>query len=146
MSLGSRLSDISAREALRRTQSAKKGGKSAADELNYELTMKRLMAKIGSSADRGETRLVYVAPWIVMDGTTTDPVALARRLETGLSRLGYSVERQDSRLVVDWGLDLVSQETELKRKKEAERKQKAGDAKLTRQTPRRRGRPMRPLK
>jgi hypothetical protein len=86
-----------------------------------------LRSSVGAAADRGETHLVFQAPWMVVDGTTTDPLALARELQAGLVDLGYRVGRSRDRLLVDWGIDLRCREDEL-----AQKKHENGDARSRR--------------
>jgi hypothetical protein len=120
MSLGRTAGELTANEAHRRAKRSGSSATSAADELNYSLSMRRLLASIGAAADRGETLLVFSAPWMVLDGTTTDPVMLARQLCRGLVELGYRVDRYGDRLVIDWELDLHSKEAELGRRAETD--------------------------
>lgn len=99
---------------------ATEGQDSVADALNFTLTIQRVLALVRAAGERGEMRTVYVCPWLVIDGTSTDPVRLARQVEARLRELGYDVTRTGGRLLIDWDKDLQRREAELKRQHEEE--------------------------
>ena len=108
--------DLTAAQAFGRARKVGTSGQKIADDLNYSLTLKRLLSSISQTAESGGTRMAFVAPWIVLDGTTTNPVMLARQLEIKLTDLGYNVNRIDKRLFIDWDMELQRKEEEIKEK------------------------------
>lgn len=105
---------INAREALSSSKRHACGNTKTADELNFSLTINRIMTSIKAATERGEKNMVYVVPWIVIDGTTTEQGLLARQLEKRLKELGYLVERRGDRLFIDWDLELMEEEKRLR--------------------------------
>lgn len=72
------------------------------NDLNYRLTLGRLMKIIEMSAKGGSTFVEFEAPHFVLDGSLADPILLARQLSKRLKQLGYKVKRDASRLVIQW--------------------------------------------
>lgn len=73
-----------------------------AADLNYALTLRRLMRLIESASRNGHDSLVFDAPRFVLDGCVGDPIVLARQLKSKLVELGYRVERNISVLTISW--------------------------------------------
>lgn len=73
-----------------------------AADLNYALTLKRLMRLIESASRNGHDSLDFEAPRFVLDGCCSDPIVLARQLKSKLVELGYKVERNVSTLSIKW--------------------------------------------
>jgi hypothetical protein len=73
-----------------------------AADLNYALTLRRLMRLIESAARNGHDHLEFDAPRFVLDGCVGDPIVLARQLKAKLAELGYVVRRDVSHLSVRW--------------------------------------------
>lgn len=114
--------EMTARSALERAKRAGPQGSRGADELNYTLTMKRIMAAIEATSERGDRTLVYNVPWLIIDGTSTDNRVLARQLEKRLRQLGFIVSREGCKLYISWDLDLEEEERNLVEKQREERK------------------------
>jgi hypothetical protein len=105
--------DFSASQALLKSKQVGIGYSAAADNLNYTLTLKRVLGTIKTSAERGEKHVAYVVPWFVIDGTTANQNILAKQVKKRLLELGYMVKRDGHRLFIDWDLDLVERENTL---------------------------------
>jgi hypothetical protein len=73
-----------------------------AADMNYALTLRRLMRLIESAARNGHDHLEFDAPRFVLDGCVGDPIVLARQLKAKLSELGYTVRRDVSHLSIRW--------------------------------------------
>jgi hypothetical protein len=73
-----------------------------AADLNYALTLRRLMRLIESASRNGHESLEFEAPRFVLDGCVGDPIVLARQLKSKLAELGYRVERKVSTLSIHW--------------------------------------------
>jgi hypothetical protein len=73
-----------------------------AADLNYALTLRRLMRLIESASRNGHDSLEFDAPRFVLDGCVGDPIVLARQLKSKLVQLGYLVERNVSTLMIRW--------------------------------------------
>jgi hypothetical protein len=73
-----------------------------AADLNYALTLQRLMRLIESAGRNGHDSLEFDAPSFVLDGCVGDPIVLARQLKSKLVELGYAVERRVSSLTIRW--------------------------------------------
>jgi hypothetical protein len=73
-----------------------------AADLNYALTLRRLMRLIESASRNGHESLEFEAPRFVLDGCVGDPIVLARQLKSKLVELGYHVERNVNTLVIRW--------------------------------------------
>lgn len=71
--------------------------------INYNLTLNRLMKIIESSARQGQQFIDFETPSFVLDGSLADPILLARQLKKKLVSMGYSVQRNNSNLVISWG-------------------------------------------
>lgn len=71
-------------------------------DVNYSLTIKRLLGVIRSSAIQGHTSIDFTAPSFVLDGCLGDPILLARQLKKRLEQLGYKVERRQDQLKISW--------------------------------------------
>lgn len=113
--------DFSAEEALGASKRVNGATGQSADDLNYTLTLKRLLATIKATAENdGARHIAYVVPWFVIDGTTTNQIKLAKQLKKRLQELGYNVRRDYETLYIDWDLDLMREEKRL----EQERKRK----------------------
>lgn len=93
-----------------------------ADEINYNLTIKRVMNEIKDAAENGKTHLAWVAPEYVLDGTSTDPILLARQVRVRLSELGYHARRDGATVFIDWDLELRRTIEEQATNKEKKRK------------------------
>lgn len=93
----------------------------AANNINYTLTLKRVLDIVKSYSEQGETFVTYNIPYIVLDGTTTNQELLARQIKKRLVELGYIVIRRKYSLYINWDLDLERKEIELE--KENRRKQ-----------------------
>lgn len=113
-------SDFSAADALRTSKKVGVGFSATADNLNYTLTLKRVLGSIKASSERGERKLAYVIPWFIIDGTTANQNLLAKQVKARLVQLGYMVQRDGHRLYIDWDLDWVEKEAQLERKKKQE--------------------------
>jgi hypothetical protein len=71
-------------------------------DVNYTLTLRRLMRVIDTSARNGSEGLVFEAPTFVVDGCLGDPIVLARQLKARLTQAGYIVTRNNSTLSISW--------------------------------------------
>jgi hypothetical protein len=71
-------------------------------DLNYALTLRRLMRLIESASRNGNNMFEFEAPRFVLDGCVGDPIVLARQLKSKLIELGYSVERNVHTLYITW--------------------------------------------
>ena len=109
---------LTASEAFERSKKVGPSGTGKADELNYNLTITRVMAAIAASIEAGDRRLAFVVPWYILDGTSTDEVMLARQIKIRLEQLDFVVKRKENVLYIDWDIDLRKKENELKKKKE----------------------------
>lgn len=111
--------DFTAAQALRKSKEVGIGYSATADNLNYTLTLKRVLGNIKTASENGERKLAYVIPWFVIDGTTTNQNILAKQIKTRLVELGYIVVRDGHTLHIDWDLDLMEREAELERQRKA---------------------------
>lgn len=109
---------------------------STADKINFDLTLRRLMAGVEAAAARGDRQLCFVTPSLIIDGSSVDPVKLARQLAAKLESLDFAVSRHGKALYIDWDLDLREAETRCSREAREEAKQVNSG---------RRGRPVRTL-
>ena len=73
-----------------------------AADLNYALTLRRLMRLIESASRNGNNMFEFEAPRFVLDGCVGDPIVLARQLKSKLIELGYKVERNVHTLYISW--------------------------------------------
>lgn len=73
-----------------------------AADLNYALTLRRLMRLIESASRNGNNMFEFEAPRFVLDGCVGDPIVLARQLKSKLIELGYTVERNVHTLYISW--------------------------------------------
>lgn len=112
--------DFTAAQAHSRAQDVGTGRTNAADSLNYNLTLKRLLSSIKMSAENGEQEMVFSVPWFVFDGTCTDQGLLTRQLKKRLEELGYFVRREGTVLYIDWDIGLRRKEEEMQRKRLAQ--------------------------
>lgn len=71
-------------------------------DVNYTLTLRRLMRIIESESKLGRTLLEFQAPSFVLDGSLADPILLARQLKARLKQLGYKVRRTEEYLTIEW--------------------------------------------
>ena len=119
--------DFTAAQALNASKRVCGASGQSADDLNYTLTLKRLLATIQATAENdGAKHMAYVVPWFVIDGTTTNQIKLAKQLKKRLQELGYNVRRDYETLYIDWDLDLMAEEKRLE--KERKERQKALEA------------------
>ena len=70
--------------------------------INYNLTLNRLMKIIESSARQGQEFIEFETPSFVLDGSLADPILLARQLKKKLLSMGYKVTRNESHLIISW--------------------------------------------
>lgn len=110
-------SDFSAAQAF--AESAKHGpaGLGKADNINYELTLGRILKAIEATSAAGARDFEYTVPSIILDGTSADPILLARQIQKRLQEIGYMVTRFRACIFVDWNLDLMEKEEALRREK-----------------------------
>ena len=73
-----------------------------AADLNYALTLRRLLRLIESASKNGNDMFEFEAPRFVLDGCVGDPIILARQLKSKLIELGYNVERNVHTLYITW--------------------------------------------
>lgn len=92
--------DTAALTAAQARQLSQKNEKSK--DVNYTLTIKRLLKIIRASAIQGNTSMQFTAPSFVLDGCIGDPILLARQLKKRLEQLGYRVQRKQDRLTISW--------------------------------------------
>lgn len=71
-------------------------------DVNYTLTLRRLMRIIESESKLGRTLLEFQAPSFVLDGSLADPILLARQLKARLKQLGYKVKRVEEHITIEW--------------------------------------------
>ena len=102
--------DFSAAAALSKSNSVGYGYNAKADDINYTLTLKRIMDSINATTDSGRKSLVYKVPSWVIDGTSTDSRTLAKQLKKRLLELKYICRRDNNKLYIDWDLDLMESE------------------------------------
>lgn len=70
--------------------------------VNYNLTLNRLMKIIQSAAKSGQDFIDFETPSFVLDGSLADPIVLARQLKKKLQTMGYKVSRSESHLKISW--------------------------------------------
>lgn len=70
--------------------------------VNYSLTLTRLMRIIQAAARSGKDFIEFEAPSFVLDGSLADPIVLARQLKKKLQTMGYTVTRTESHLHISW--------------------------------------------
>ena len=110
--------DFTAAQALNASKRVCGASGQSADDLNYTLTLKRLLATIQATAENdGAKHMAYVVPWFVIDGTTTNQIKLAKQLKKRLQELGYNVRREYETLYIDWDLDLMEEEKRLEKER-----------------------------
>ena len=73
-----------------------------AADLNYALTLRRLLRLIESASKNGNNMFEFEAPRFVLDGCVGDPIVLARQLKSKLIELGFHVERNVHTLYITW--------------------------------------------
>ena len=73
-----------------------------AADLNYALTLRRLLRLIESASKNGNNMFEFEAPRFVLDGCVGDPIILARQLKSKLIELGFNVERNVHTLYITW--------------------------------------------
>lgn len=114
------MSDFTAAQALAASKKSNGPLGQSADDLNYSLTLNRLLATIKATAENDSQRhIAYVVPWFVIDGTTTNQIKLAKQLQKKLTQLGYFVRREHETLYIDWDLELHEEEKRLERERKA---------------------------
>lgn len=99
-----------------------------ADRINFDLTLRRLMQTIEAAAERGDRQTCFITPSLILDGSSVDPVKLARQLATKLQSLDFVVSRHGKALYIDWDLDMRAEESRCAKKEQAP-KQAQGRAK-----------------
>lgn len=112
--------DFSAHQALQRSQKIGVNYSAKADNLNYTLTLQRVLSIIEATANAGMDRyVIYNVPGYVLDGTSTNPPLLAKQIKKRLVELGYMVNRTKGVLHIDWDFELVEKEKQLEQKRRA---------------------------
>ena len=76
--------------------------------INYNLTLNRLMKIIEGAARQGQEFIEFETPSFVLDGSLADPILLARQLKKKLSSMGYLVTRTNSHLHISWSTNSKS--------------------------------------
>lgn len=71
-------------------------------DINYTLTMRRVYRLIRSLARQGYNELNFTAPSLVLDGSCTDPIVLAKAIKRTLVAKGFVVMRNEDKLHVSW--------------------------------------------
>lgn len=70
--------------------------------INYNLTLKRLVKIIEVAAKQGRDFVDFETPSIILDGSLADPILLARQLKKKLVSMGYKVKRNEAHLNISW--------------------------------------------
>jgi hypothetical protein len=76
--------------------------KNKRNDVNFKLTLFRLMKLIESSARNGTDFLIFEVPRFILDGSLADNLLLARQLKKKLEQLGYQVKKKEHVLTIKW--------------------------------------------
>jgi len=93
--------NLTASEACNRSKNAQKNN-GTADEINYSLTLRRVLDLIRIESEQGRQKMVFVAPCYVIDGCLANPIVLAKQIKARLTELGYNVDRKEELLIISW--------------------------------------------